>query len=165
MNRSFRQSRGLLRIDVQLLPDGVLYRDRALLRSIERKVRYEDIGDDVTRVFQVSRLYLLICLFFGVGLILRAYTFFTSDTVTPLQLAASVLWFVMPVAGTWMNSPRLMGYPAAGGGLLFFENGRPDPLPFLEELRAAKQDYLRARYAPAGAATDAAPSHSEDLLN
>jgi hypothetical protein len=54
--------RGLLRIEAQVLPDGVLYRERALLRSIERKVRFEDIGEDVTRVFHVSRLYLLICL-------------------------------------------------------------------------------------------------------
>ena len=165
MNRSFRQSRGLLRVEAQLLPDGVLYRDRALLRSIERKVRFEDIGEDVTRVFHVSRLYLLICLFFGVGLILRSYSFFTSDTVTPLELVASVVLFVMPVAGTWMTSPRLIGYPAAGGGLLFFEHGRSGPLAFLEELRAAKQEYLRARYTQPGAAADAAPTPAEDLLN
>jgi hypothetical protein len=61
VNRSFRQSRGLLRIEAQLLTDGVVYRERALLRSIERKVRFEDIGEDVTRVFHVSRLYLQIC--------------------------------------------------------------------------------------------------------
>ena len=165
MNRSFRQSRGLLQIETQLLPDGLLYRERALLRSIERKVRFEDIGADVTRVFHVSRLYLLICLFFGVGLILRTYSFITSDAVTPLQMAASLVWFVLPVAGTWMTSPRLIGYPAAGGGLLFFEHGRPGPLPFLEELRTARQEYLRARYAQPGTTADAAAAPAEDLLN
>jgi hypothetical protein len=165
VSRSFRQSRGLLRIEAQLLPDGVLYRDRALLRSIERKVRFEDIGEDVTRVFQVSRLYVLVCLFFGVGLILRAHDYVTSDTVTPLQLAASVVWFVVALAGTWMTSPRLIGFPAAGGGLLFFEHGRPAPVPFLEEMRAAKHEYLRAHYAQAGAAPALAPGPSQGLLN
>jgi hypothetical protein len=155
VNGGFRQSRVLLRIEAHLLPDGVLYRDRSLLRSIERKVRFEDIGDDVTRVFHVSRLYLLICVFFGVALLLRTYTFLTGDGVTPLQLAASVLYFALPVVGTWMTSPRLIGFPAAGGGLLFFERDRTDdPLPFLDHLRAAKQDYLRARYPQPDAARE-----------
>jgi hypothetical protein len=166
VNRSFfRQSRGLLRIEAQLLPDGVLYRDRALLRSIERKVRFEDIGEDVTRVFHVSRLYLLICLFFGVGLVLRSYSFLTSDGVTALQLVASLVWFVLPVAATWMTSPRLIGFPAAGGGVMFFEHGQPGPQPFLDELRTAKQEYLRSRYAQATGAAEPPRSRPKHLLN
>lgn len=165
VNRSFHQSRGLLRIEAHLLPDGVLYRDRALLRSIERKVRFEDIGEDVTRVFHVSRLYLMICLFFGVGLVLRTYSFLTSDAVTPLQMVGWVVWFLLPVAGTWMTSPRLIGFAAAGGGLMFFERAHPAPEPFLEELRAAKQEYLRTRHAQATGAAEQPRSRGRDLLN
>lgn len=165
MSRSFRQSRGLLRIEAQVLPDGVLYRERALLRSIERKVRFEDIGEDVTRVFHVSRLYLLICLCFAAALVLRSYSFATSDAVTAWQLAASVVWFVLPVAATWMTSPRLIGFPAAGGGLMFFERGQPAAVPFLEELRAAKHEYLRSRYARSTGAADSPPARPRDLLN
>ena len=155
VNGGYRQSRGLLRIEAHLLPDGVLYRDRALLRSIERKVRFEDIGDDVTRVFHVSRLSLLICVFFGVALLLRTYSFLTGGDVTPLQLTASVLYFALPVVGTWMTSPRLIGFPAAGGGLLFFDReGSGDPRPFLDQLRSAKHDYLRARYTQPDAARE-----------
>jgi hypothetical protein len=86
------QSRGVLRIDSEILADGVFYRERGLLSSNETKV----------------------------------------------------------TLGTWMQSPKYVGYLTSRGGLLFFDKkGAQDPNRFLEEIQQARAAYLHG-HSPRG---------------
>jgi hypothetical protein len=148
MNAIFRQTRGMVRFEGEILDNGVRYRESGVLRSSEFKVAFEQIDDEITRVFHVSRLYLAICTFFGFMLAFRLYGFVTSDETSLKQLIVAVFWFVIPVFGTWMHSPRLVGYRSSVCGLFFIEKrGKADPVPFLDSIHQAKLAYLRERYA------------------
>jgi len=144
------QSRGFLRIEADILADGVLYKERGLLSSHEQKIPFEDLADDLVRSFHVPRLYLSISLFFALAFAYRLVRFLSTDAVSLMSLAWSGLLFIVPALGTWMQSPTYIGYLASRGGLLFFDTrGAQDPHPFLEEVQRAKSAYLRARYAGA----------------
>lgn len=141
------QSRGILRIDSEILPDGVFYRERGLLSSNETKIPFEHIADDLVRTFHVSRLYLFISLFFALAFGYRLIRFVTTDTVSLPSLVWSAILFAMPTLGTWMQSPHYVGYLTSRGGLFFFDKkGAQDPNPYLEEIQRAKERYVRVRH-------------------
>jgi hypothetical protein len=140
------QSRGVLRIDSEIRPDGVFYRERGLLSSNESKVPFEHIGDDLVRTFHVPRLYLFISLFFGLLLGLRVFRFMSTNTVSLGSLIWSTVLFAVPSLGTWMQSPKYVGYLTSRGGLLFFEKkGAEDPAQYLEEIQGARAAYFRSQ--------------------
>ena len=153
------QSRGLLRIDSEILSDGVLYRERGLLSSNEMKIPFEQIADDLVRTFHVPRLYLFISLFFALAFGYRLVRFMTTNTVSIPSLVWSAILFVMPTLGTWMQSPHYVGYLTGRGGLLFFDKtGDQDPHAYLQEVQQAKERYLRR--AIDGQTVDADQNHS-----
>ena len=138
------QSRGILRIDSEIVADGVMYSERGLLTSHETKIPFEYIADERVRTFHVSRLYLFISLFFALAFGYRLVRFMSTDDVTVLSLLWSGILFVMPTLGTWMQSPTYVGYLSSRGGLLFFDKrGSQDPNPYLEAIQQAKAAYLR----------------------
>lgn len=140
------QSRGVLRIDSEILFDGVFYRERGLLSSNETKIPFEQIADELVRTFHVPRLYLFISLFFALAFGYRLIRFVSTDSVSLPSLLWSGILFVVPTLGTWMQSPRYVGYLTSRGGLLFFDKkGAQDPSRFLEEIQQAKQRYFDAQ--------------------
>jgi hypothetical protein len=141
------QSRGVLRIDSEILSDGVFYRERGLLSSNETKIPFEQIAGELVRAFHVPRLYLFISLFFALALGYRLIRFLSTDTVSLLSLSWSAILFAVPTIGTWMQSPHYVGYLTSRGGLLFFDKkGAQDPTRYLEEIQQAKDTYLRAQH-------------------
>lgn len=141
------QSRGLLRIDSEILSDGVFYRERGLLSSNETKIPFEQIADELVRTFHVPRLYLFISLFFALALGYRFVRFVSTDTVSVASLLWSGILFLVPTVGTWMNSPHYVGYLTGRGGLLFFDKkGAQDPGHYLEEIQQAKERYVHAQH-------------------
>ena len=158
------QSRALLRIDSEIVGDGVVYSERGFLWSNESKIPFEQIADELVRTFHVPRLYLFISLFFALAFGYRLFRFLSTDAVSLPSLVWSGILFAVPTFGTWMQSPRYVGYLAARGALFFFDTrGAQDPTRYLEAIREAKAAYLRTRYAEAGSqyATDpnGAPVH------
>lgn len=140
------QSRGVLRIDSEILSDGVFYRERGLLSSNEMKIPFEQISDELVRTFHVPRLYLFISLFFALAFAYRLIRFVSTDAVSLPSLLWSLILFIVPTAGTWMQSPHYLGYLTSRGGLLFFDKkGAQDPGRYLEEIRQAKERYFDAR--------------------
>jgi hypothetical protein len=143
-----------LRIEAEILPDGVRFHERGFLRSYETKIPFEAISDQVTRVFHVSRLYLFITAFFAFLLAFRLYGFIVSDEVSLGSLGLSLLFFLLAAGGTWMQSPRYVGF--AKTGPFFFAAGRKaDPTAFIEQIKQARGAYLRARFLAQQAAVDA----------
>jgi len=140
------QSRGVLRIDSEILQDGVYYRERGLLSSNETKVPFEHIAGELIRSFHVPRLYLFITVFFALLLGLRIVRFVSTNTVSIGSLIWSAILFVAPALGTWMQSPKYVGYLTSRGGLLFFDKkGSEDPTEYLAEIQRARVVYLRAQ--------------------
>jgi hypothetical protein len=141
------QSRGLLRIDSEIVSDGVVYRERGVLTSHETKIPFEHIADELVRSFHVPRLYLFISLFFALAFGYRLIRFTSTNQVSLLSLLWSGILFAAPTLGTWMHSPTYVGYLSSRGGLLFFDKrGTQDPNPYLAEIQKAKAAYLRRRY-------------------
>jgi hypothetical protein len=141
------QSRGLLRIESEIVPDGVVYRERGVLTSHETKIPFEHIADEIVRTFHVPRLYLFISLFFALAFGYRLIRFISTNQVSLLSLVWSGILFAVPTLGTWMHSPAYVGYLSSRGGLLFFDKrGTQDPNPYLEKIQQAKAEYLRRRY-------------------
>jgi hypothetical protein len=140
------QSRGLLRIDSEILSDGVFYRERGLLSSNETKIPFEQIAGELVRTFHVPRLYLFISVFFALALGYRLVRFVSTDTVSLPSLLWSGVLFLVPAFGTWMQSPRYVGYLTSRGGLLFFDKtGAQDPSGYLEEIQQARERYFHAQ--------------------
>ena len=141
------QSRGFLRIDSEILPDGIFYRERGLLSSHESKIPFEHIADDLIRAFHVPRLYLFISLFFALAFGYRLIRFLNTNTVSVPSLVWSGILFVVPALGTWMQSPHYIGYPTSRGGLFFFDTkGAADPNEYLQQIQQAKERYLRIQH-------------------
>ena len=140
------QSRGVLRIDSEILSDGVFYRERGLLSSNETKIPFEHIAGELVRTFHVPRLYLFISVFFALAFGYRLVRFVSTDTVSLLSLVWSGILFLVPTFGTWMQSPRYVGYLTSRGGLLFFDKqGAQDPSRYLEEIQHARERYFHAQ--------------------
>lgn len=158
---TFSQRRGVLRIDSEIGADGVLYRNRNLLSATEVKIPFESISDDVARSFHVSRWHLLICAFFAIAFAMRLSRYLTTDTVTFGSLVWSAVLVIVPIAGTWMQSPRYVGYLTDRGSILFFDRKGPqDPSVYLQEIQQAKDAYLRMRYADRSATNRAGADES-----
>ena len=138
------QSRGFLRIDSEILPDGIFYRERGLLSSHESKIPFDHIADDLIRTFHVPRLYLFISLFFALAFGYRLIRFLNTNTVSVPSLVWSGILFLAPALGTWMQSPHYIGYVTSRGGLFFFDTkGAGDPNDYLQQIQQAKERYLR----------------------
>jgi hypothetical protein len=151
------QSRGILRIDSEIVSDGVMYSERGLLTSHETKIPFEHIADELVRTFHVPRLYLFISLFFALAFGYRLVRFISTDDVSPLSLLWSGILFAVPTLGTWMQSPTYVGYLSSRGGLLFFDKRGPqDPNPYLEAIQQAKAAYFRT------GGTEAKSGHDHD---
>ena len=103
------QSRGILRIDSEIVSDGVMYSERGLLTSHETKIPFEHIADELVRTFHVPRLYLFISLFFALAFGYRLIRFLSTNQVSLLSLLWSAILFAMPTLGTWMQSPTYWG--------------------------------------------------------
>jgi hypothetical protein len=166
---AFRQSRGLLKIEAKILPNGVRYREKGVLRSHESIIRFEDIPDEITRAMHVNRLYLFICVFFAILLCYRFYGYAVNGDVTVGTLVHTIVLLLIAVGGTWMQCPKWVGYVGPGNAtLLFFDtHGRYDPTEFLQAIDQAKHAYLRAEYGARDAhsvtgETDYIPSHGRD---
>jgi hypothetical protein len=160
------QSRGVLRIDSEILPDGVLYRERNLLSSNEVKIPFEQISDDRVRAFNVSRLNLIICAFFALAFGLRIYRFLSTDGVTVTSVVWAGIMFLVPCLGTWMQSPHYIGLSTGRGGLLFFEKkGAQDPTRYLEAIQEAKTRFLHERYRVAQVVTDSDPDSEHPAIH
>jgi hypothetical protein len=145
------QSRGVLRIDSEIVSDGVFYRERSLLSSNETKIPFEHISAELVRSFHVPRLYLFISLFFALLFGIRLFRYLSNEGVSVLSLAWSGVLFVVPALGTWMQSPNFVGYQTSRGALLFFDRKGPqDPGPYLDEIQRARAVYLRRHYASGG---------------
>ena len=159
------QSRGVLRIDSEILSDGVFYRERNLLSSNEVKIPFEHISAEPVRTFHVPRLYLFISLFFALMFAIRLVRYFANDGGSLLSLAWSAVLFVVPTLGTWMQSPKYVGYLTSRGALLFFEKDGPqDPAPYLDEVQRAKAAYFRHQYGNRAAASIADEGESTPPL-
>lgn len=142
-----RQRRGFLTIEAELLSNGVRYIERGPFRSHESIVPYEEIPEQVIRFWHIPRLYLMICLFFAALLFFQLYGFFFRDNVTWQTLVKSGVWLSVASFGTWMRSPKYIGYYAHGNGVLFFETqGKDNPKEFMDELQSVRALYLRKHY-------------------
>ena len=72
-----KQTRGVLRIEAEILGDGVRYSERDFLRSFSTKIAFEHIPHELTRMFHVSRLYIFISLVFVLAFGYRLHHFIT----------------------------------------------------------------------------------------
>lgn len=140
------QSRGLIRVDAEIGAESVRYRRGSVLSSSEVMIPLEEIGDEPIRFFHVSRISLLVCVFFAATLSLRVFRYVSGDPVS----LASVVWasvlFIVPVLGTWMSSPRWIGLPTDRGSMLFLDRtGAQDPRPFMDEVHRARHARLASR--------------------
>ena len=147
MDATLRQRRGLLTIEAEIVGDGVRYRERALFRSSEFKADFTEIDPDPVRIYHVPRLSLIICIFFAMSFLLRAYRVLIARDVPPITLLWAALLLVLPVLGTWMYGARYVGFRTGSGGLLFFEGrGSRSPDAFLDRIREARREFLRANF-------------------
>ena len=136
MNPYLKQRRGLLTIEAEVLPIGVRRKERGPFRSYESMVRFEELPDEITRAFYVSRLYLAISGFFLFLLVYRFYEFSISGKATLGGLLFSALWFVVAAIGTWMQSPHYIGFHSGATSLMFFDvKGKEDPTQFLMNIK------------------------------
>lgn len=155
MNETIVQRRGFLRIEAELLPNGVRYSERGFLRRHDSFVPYEEIPDQVLRFWNPSRVFLAICAFFIALLLYQVYDFHFHGSVSMRSLGLTSFWLALACFGTWMRSPRYVGYYARGSGVLFFDRkGSTNPEEFMKRLQEARITYLRKRY---GQAQEIAP--------
>ena len=147
MNETIVQRRGLLRIEAELLPNGVRYSERGFLRSHDSFVPYEEIPDQALRFWNPSRVFLAICAFFIALLIYQAYDFYFDGSGSLRSLGLTCVWLALACFGAWMRSPRYVGFYARGNGVLFFERkGSTNPEEFMKKLQETRIAYLRTRY-------------------
>ena len=146
MPMSVRQSRGgLWTIVASIQPGGVHYREGSLLRRYETTVKFEEIPDEVTRTFTVSRLHSLVVTGIGLFFVYRMVGFLSAESYPLSYVVWSGALVIWASFGAWVNSPRLIGYAP----LMFFDtSGADDPTGFLEEIQQAKREYLAAVYGP-----------------
>jgi hypothetical protein len=141
------QTRGVLRIDSEIVADGVFYRERNLLSSSEATIPFEHISSERVRSFHVPRLYLFITLFFALLFAFRLIRYVSGEAVFAPSLIWSAVLLVLPAVGTWMQSPKFVGYLTSRGGLLIFDKRGPqDPGPYLDEIQRARAAYIRGQY-------------------
>jgi hypothetical protein len=157
------QSRLFLRIEAEILPQGVRYRERDLLRSYETVVSFLEIDPSLTTYFDVNRWYLAICVGLVSFVALRAHSYLFDGAATLGQVLWAWGWAVVACAGTWMRAARYVGFRAAGIGLFFFERGgRDDPRPFLRSITAARDVHLeRLRRSDSGTDQDSDDNHRQ----
>ena len=139
MNERIVQRRGFVRIEAELLPTGVRYSERDFLRTHETIVPYEEIPEQVLRFWNPSRLYLLICAFFAALVVLEMYQFWSAGGGSGRSLAFTSLGLATASFGTWMRSPKYIGFHTRGNGVLFFDrrsNGSPEE--FMKTLQATR---------------------------
>ena len=130
------QSRGFLRIDSEILPDGIFYRERGLLSSHESKIPFDHIANEYfIRTFHVPQLYFFIIFFFSSRALVgyRVIPFPQHQHHYRFRPSCGREFYSCIFAlGTWMQSPHYIGYLTSRGGLFLFRHkgrGRPERLP------------------------------------
>lgn len=152
MNETIVQRRGFLRIEAELLPNGVRYSERGFLRRHDSFVPYEEIPGQVLRFWNPSRVFLAICAFFVALLVYQVYDSYFDGSVSVRSLGLTSFWLALACFGTWMRSPRYVGFYARGNGVLFFDRkGSTSPEEFMKRLQETRNTYLRRRYGQAPA--------------
>lgn len=142
MGATFKQSRLILRIEAEILPDGVRYRERDVFRSYETVISFGEIVPSVTTYFSINRWHLVIC--FGLLSLtaLRAHSAFVG-VATLSQVLWAGFWAGAACLGTWMRAAHYIGFRAGDRGLFFFRRaGSDDPVPFLDAIAAARHAYF-----------------------
>jgi hypothetical protein len=131
-----------LRIEAEILPDSVRYRERDLLRSYETVVSFDEIVPSTTTYFSVNRWYLVICVGLVSFAVLRAHSYLHGDASLG-QLLWATLWAAAACLGTWIRSAHYVGFRAAERGLFFFQQaGKDDPHAFLQSIASARDAYF-----------------------
>lgn len=146
---SFKQRRLALRIESEILPFGVRYREQDLFGDHDTVVPFEHISDQLVSAFRVSKLYLAITLGLLLLLVFNVYDYLfqTPDSArvpaTGRDVALSFAWFAIAATGTWMRSVRYYGIVCTGTSLVFFDGrGRDDPRDYVRGILAARNAYL-----------------------
>lgn len=155
MGKVFKQSRVFLRLEAEILDEGVRFVEKDVLRSYERLIPYPEIVESQARYFSVNRIYLLISVALASLLVLRCHTYFTEGTVTLSNLLWIGFWASAASLGTWVRAVRYVGFHATGGGIFFFDQkGRKNPSEFMNQIRVARRRYFDRLYHDDQAASD-----------
>ena len=149
MGKVFKQSRVFLRLEAEILEEGVRFVEKDVLRSYERLIPYPEIVESQARYFSVNRIYLLISVALVSLLVLRCHTYFTEGTVTLSNLLWVGFWALAASLGTWVRAVRYVGFHATGGGIFFFDQkGTRNPSEFLDQIMEARRRYFERLYHP-----------------
>lgn len=147
MSEKIFQRRALMTIEAELLQTGVRYSERGVFRTHDSIIPYEEIPEHALRFWNPSRLYILICVFFVLLILFQVHGYFVAGDTSGGEIALSALWLSMAGFGTWMRSPKYVGFYTRGNGVLFFDRaGENSPEPFMRRLQEVREAYLHNRY-------------------
>lgn len=134
MSDTFRQTRGIIRLEAEIRPDSVWYAERSLFRSSESVIPWDHIDEKPVRKSQIAKLQLVLCIFFGMVLFQSLLGFAAGDN-TLVEVVTSALFLSLPAVFLWIYSPRLVGYESLFARIMFFDRkGKDDPAPFMRRI-------------------------------
>ncbi|MFC3153491.1 hypothetical protein ACFOEK_20800 [Litoribrevibacter euphylliae] len=147
----FQQKRIALSIESEILPNGVRIKEKDLFNTYETVIPYEHISDQVIKSFNLSKLYLIICVFFGALFLINIYDFYFYSEgagrppATSRDILFSLVWFLLASFGTWMRSVKYIGIACAGGNLFFLDvKGKQDPEKYLNQILHSRDFYFQS---------------------
>ena len=148
----FKQRRLALRIESEILSNGVRIKEKDLFNEYETIVPFEHISDQIITSFSISKLYILICVGLFTLFLFNLYDFHFQTEVserapaTSRDVIFSLFWAVLAVVGTWMRSVRYIGIACIGTNLFFFnDKGKQNPNKYMQNIINARDSYLQQR--------------------
>ena len=129
----FKQRRLALRIESEILHNGVRIKEKDVFNEYETVVPFEHISDQIITTFNISKLYLLICVGFLTLFLFNVYDFYfqadssTRAPATGRDVIASFVWLSVAALGTWMRSVKYIGIACAGTNILKWFNKHVHP--------------------------------------
>ena len=146
----FKQRRLALRIESEILPNGVRIKEKDLFNEYETIVPFEHISDQIITSFNISKLYLLICAGFLTLFIFNMYDFYfpSEDSArvaaTGRDVLVSFVWLSVAAVGTWMRSVKYIGIACVGASLFFLDDkGKQNPSEYVQKILDTRDQYLQ----------------------
>ena len=146
----FKQRRLALRIESEILPNGVRIKEKDVFNEYETVVPFEHISNQIITTFNISKLYLVICVVFLTLFLFNVYDFYFQTNssargpATGRDVIASLVWLSVATLGTWMRSVKYIGIACAGSNIFFLDKkGKQNPSEYLQNILNTRNNYLQ----------------------
>ena len=144
-----RQKRGFIRVESEILPIGVRMKQKDLFNEYGTVVPFQHISDQIVREFNVSKLYLFICVVMLALFLFNGYDYLYPEAVADRQpatlkdMVVSFIWLIAASFGTWVRSISHIGVGCIGGNIMLLDlKGKNNPSEYINEIMRARDEYF-----------------------